>query len=57
MSNFFAKLITETIDAVSIPVAIVKDAFTLGNINNEGDGCYTKQEIERLREKAEEKRK
>lgn len=52
--KLFGQLIRTAVNAALLPVAVVKDVVTLGNLAS-GDDPYTKQQIEKLVEDAEEK--
>ncbi len=50
--SLFSALVKVTLDVVETPLALVKDAVTLGNL---GEGkTYTRQLIDKIREDAED---
>jgi len=52
--KLFGQLIRTAINTTLLPVAVVKDVLTLGNLAS-GDDTYTKKQVEKLKEEAEEK--
>jgi hypothetical protein len=51
--SMFGKLIRTAVNVVALPVEVVKDVVTLGNIAS-GDESYTVQRIQKLKEEAED---
>ena len=51
--KLFGQLTRTAINLALLPVAIVKDVVTLGNIVS-GDSPYTVQQLEKLKEEAKE---
>lgn len=50
--SLFGKIVRTTINVATLPVAVVKDTFTLGNV-----GCgrpYTVQKLEQIKREAED---
>lgn len=48
----FAQIVRTVVNTVALPVAVVKDVATLGNIG--GSRSYTVKAVEKLKEEAEE---
>ena len=46
--GFFGKLIKTAITAVETPIAIIKDAATLGGTINDNDETYTEKKLKEL---------
>ena len=51
--SLFGKVVRTIVNTVELPIAVTKDVFTLGNIAS-GDKTYTEQQIEKLKEEAED---
>lgn len=51
--KLFGQLVRTVVNTALLPVAVVKDVVTLGNIAS-GDKPYTAQQIEKLKEEAKE---
>lgn len=49
--GFFGKLVATAINVATLPVAIVKDTVTLGNVGN--GRPYTVQKLEQIKEEAQ----
>jgi hypothetical protein len=53
--SLFGKLVRTTINvAVGLPVAVVKDAVTLGGVSTEQRKPYTAQALDRVKEEADD---
>lgn len=52
--KLFGQLVRTVINVAALPVAVVKDAATLGGVITEQDKSYTEQSLERLKDEAEE---
>lgn len=52
--KIFGQLVRTVVNTVTLPVAVVKDAFTLGGIATEQRKPYTMQHLEKLKRDAEE---
>ena len=53
--NIFGKLVKTTINvAVGLPVAVVADIFTLGNVTNIDEPCHTAKQLELIKKEASE---
>lgn len=51
--KLFGQVIRTIVNVAALPVEVVKDVVTLGNIAS-GDKSYTVQRLEKLKEEAEE---
>lgn len=51
--KLFGQIVRTLVNVAALPVEVVKDAVTLGNIAS-GDPSYTAQRLEKLREEADE---
>jgi hypothetical protein len=52
--SLFGKLVGAVVNTALLPVEIVKDVATLGGIATEQDKSYTRQQLEKLAEDANE---
>lgn len=52
--KIFGQLIRTAVNTVTLPVAVVQDAFTLGGLATEQRKPYTLQHLEKLKREAEE---
>lgn len=52
--SLFGKLVKTAVNVTLLPVAIVKDVYTLGGIATEQPKPYTQQRLEKLADDAEE---
>jgi len=46
--SFFSAVFDAVVDTVALPVAVVKDALTIGGIATEQDKSYTVQQLEKI---------
>ena len=51
--NLFGAIVKTVVNVATLPVAVVKDIVTLGNIAS-GDEPYTVQKIEQIKKEASE---
>lgn len=51
--SLFGAIVKTVVNVVTLPVAVVKDVVTLGNIAS-GDEPYTIQKIQQIKEEANE---
>ncbi len=51
--KLFGQIVRTVVNVVALPVEVVKDAVTLGNIAS-GDPPYTVQRLEKLKKEADE---
>ena len=51
--SLFGKLVRTVVNVAALPVEVVKDVVTLGNIAS-GDEPYTLKRLEKLKEEAED---
>ena len=54
--SLFGQLVRTAVNMVTLPVAVAKDAVTLGNVGRPEQGTFTKQAIQRLKDEAEDSR-
>lgn len=57
--GLFGKLVKTVVNVVEIPVAVTKDALTLGGTITDQNSCgtgqsYTREQIEKLKEEADD---
>ncbi len=52
--SLFGKLVRTTINLATLPVAVVKDAVTLGGVASEQDKPYTIQKLDQIKREAED---
>lgn len=52
--GLFGKIVKTLVNVAGLPVAVVKDAVTLGNIASGDDQTYTRQQIEKIKEEADD---
>lgn len=52
--SLFGAIVKTVVNVATLPVAVVKDVVTLGNIAS-GDEPYTVQKIEQIKKEANEK--
>ena len=52
--SLFGKLVRTTINVVTLPVAVVKDAFTIGGIATEQRKPYTVQKLQQIKDEADD---
>lgn len=52
--KLFGQLIRTVVNVVEIPVALTKDALTLGGVITDQYKTYTRQQVEKLKEEAGE---
>lgn len=53
--KLFGQIIRTVVNATILPVEVVKDVVTLGGIMTEQDKSYTRQQLEKIAEEAQEK--
>jgi hypothetical protein len=51
--SLFGAIVRTVVNVATLPVAIVKDVFTLGGVCTEQDKPYTAQKLEQIKEEAE----
>lgn len=52
--SLFGKIVRTTVNVALLPVAAAKDVLTLGNAANYPQGSFTGQQIEKIKEEAED---
>lgn len=52
--KLFGQIIRTVVNTTLLPVAVVKDVYTLGGVATEQDKSYTRQQLEKLAEDAQE---
>lgn len=52
--KIFGQIVRTAVNTVTLPVAVVKDAFTLGGIATDNGQTYTVEHLKRLKREAEE---
>lgn len=52
--SLFGKIVKTVVNVVELPLAVVKDATTLGGVCTGEDQTYTRQQIEKIKEEADE---
>lgn len=52
--SIFSTLVKTVVNVATLPVAVVKDVVTLGNVTNTTDGTYTEQKLEQIKREANE---
>ena len=52
--KLFAQLVRTAVNVVGLPVAVVKDVFTLGGVATENPTTYTVEQLQRLKDEAKE---
>ena len=52
--SLFGKIVKTVVNVAELPVAAVKDVLTLGGITTEQDESYTRQQVEKIKEDADE---
>ena len=52
--SLFGKIVRTAVNVATLPVAAVKDVYTLGGIATEQPKSYTAQKLEQIKEEAEE---
>jgi hypothetical protein len=52
--SLFGKIVRTVVNTALLPVAVVKDAYTLGGVATEQKESYTVQALEKIKEEAED---
>lgn len=52
--SLFGKIVKTVVNVVELPIAVAKDVVTLGNIASGDDQTYTRQQIEKIKEDADD---
>jgi hypothetical protein len=54
--SLFSALVKVTVDIATLPVAVVKDVFTLGNVTGwaYGEDSHTKQKLDEIKKDSED---
>lgn len=52
--SLFSALVKVAVDVATLPVAVVKDVFTLGGVATEQDKPYTAQKLQQIKDDAED---
>ena len=52
--KLFGQLMRTAVNVVTLPVAVVKDVFTLGGVATEQGATYTAQKIQQIKDEASE---
>ncbi len=52
--SLFGKLVRTAVNVVSLPVELVKDVYTLGGVATEQPKSYTRQQLEKIVDDAED---
>lgn len=51
--SLFGKLVKTVVNVATLPVAVVKDVVTLGNVAS-GNDTYTEQKLQQIKKEADE---
>ena len=52
--GLFGKIVATAVNVATIPVAVVKDVFTLGGVARYPGGSYTVEKLKQIKDKAED---
>jgi len=52
--QLFGQVIRTLVNVILLPVAVVKDVLTLGGVCTMHDGTYTMEQVQRIKDEAEE---
>ena len=54
--SLFGAIVRTAVNVVALPIAVAKDAITLGNVAHPERGTFTEQAVQRLKDEAEASR-
>lgn len=52
--SLFGKVIRTAINTATLPVAVVKDVFTIGGVARYPKGSYTVEQLQKIKDEAED---
>jgi hypothetical protein len=52
--KLFGQLVNTLVNVATLPVAVVKDVFTLGGVATGNDGSYTAEQMQRIKDEAQD---